>query len=141
MDVQVASLVCKQLRLKGSVGERSGGRIVIFDLFPCTISLSLYIHTKPPQTHLQQLQPPLRQHHPPPSSSSTCAAGPLVALATAAPENPAPVPCRFVSCGLLLLPVGGLKTAERQPDEGTECEGRRGRSSDLSEWRRPSREI
>lgn len=34
-----------------------------------------------------------------------------------------------------------MKTAERQPDAGTECEGRRGRAPDLSEWGRPAREM
>lgn len=36
-------LVCKQLWFNGRGGERSRGQHVIFDLFPCTISLSLYI--------------------------------------------------------------------------------------------------
>lgn len=35
----------------------------------------------------------------------------------------------------------GVKTAEQQPDQGTECEGRRGRAPDLSDWWRPAREM
>lgn len=59
------------------------------------------------------------------------------AVATAAPETP---PCspwlsRPADGGL------GVNTAEQQPDAGTECEGRRGRAPDLSEWGRPAREM
>jgi len=59
------------------------------------------------------------------------------AIAAAAPENPLfpPVVSRPADGGL------GVKTAERQPDAGTECEGRRGRAPDLSEWGRPAREM
>lgn len=75
-----------------------------------------------------------RHQHPPPPSASTCAAW-----------------CR--GCGWHWTPPsplvafwpadGGLrvKTAEHQPDAGTECEGRRGRAPDLSEWGRPAREM
>lgn len=59
------------------------------------------------------------------------------AVAAAAPENPLypPVVSWPADGGL------GVKTAEQQPDEGTECEGRRGRAPDLSEWGRPAREM
>lgn len=75
------------------------------------------------------------QHHPPPPSSSTCAA---------------PTPWLWLPLKTPLFPLvvswpadGGLgvNTAEQQPDAGTECEGRRGRAPDLSEWGRPAREM
>lgn len=44
---------------------------------------------------------------------------------------------RDVTCD----PGRGPKAAEWQRDAGAVCEGRRGRSPDLSEWRRPTREM
>lgn len=67
-------------------------------------------------------------HHPPPPSSSTCAN-------TETPASPPPVVLWPADGGL------GEKTEEQQPDAGTECEGRRGRAPDLSEWGRPAREM
>lgn len=62
------------------------------------------------------------------------------AVATAAPRKHAPRPPR--SCRDLLMAFGGLNTAERQPDAGSECcEGRRGRAPDLSDGGRPAREM
>lgn len=108
------------------------GQNVIFDLFPCTISLSLYIfsrgviRTAPWSPTYTTTTAPLRRRgygcpfHPPLS------ARPPPALAV-------------VSWPVTL--AGGRKAAERQRDAAAMCEGRRGGSPDLSEWRRPAREM
>ncbi len=44
-------------------------------------------------------------------------------------------------CDLWPVTLAGAEAAEWQRDEGTMCEGRRGGSPDLSEWRRPAREM
>lgn len=78
--------------------------------------------TKPTYNH--------NYHHPLPHSSSTCAAWCHDCL----PNPPSVVP--WLADG-----GWGVKTAERQSDASNECEGRRGRAPDLSEWGRPSREM
>lgn len=73
------------------------------------------------------------QHHPPPPSSTTVP-----------PDAVAPSPKLPLFPLVVSWPAGDglvVKTAERQPDEGNECEGRRGRAPDLSEWGRPTREM
>lgn len=135
-------LVCKQLWFKGR-GGRSRGQHVIFDLFPCTISLSLYISF----TWCHAWIAPWPPNPPTTTTTSTTTNTTLLfpprlpvppdAMAAAAPENPLfPLVVSWPADGVL-----GVKTAERQPDAGTECEGRRGRAPDLSEWGRPAREM
>lgn len=115
------------------------------NMWSLTCSLALYpyryifpsrgVMRESPHDHQTHLQPQLHQHHPPLPSSSACAAR---RRGYGCPWNSPP-------CSLWLSwPADGgmgVKTAEQQPDAGTECEGRRGRAPDLSEWGRPAREM
>lgn len=51
------------------------------------------------------------------------------------------LPSSFCGCDVTCDLGWWPKAAEWQRDAGTVCEGRRGRSPDLSEWRRPTREM
>lgn len=146
MDMPVASLFVSSCGLKVAGGERSRGQHVIFDLFPCTISLSLYI----PFTWCHAWIAPWPPNPPPtPTTTINLPTNSILLFPPRLPVPPDAVAAAAPEHSPLFPPVvswpadGGLgaKTAEQQPDAGTECEGRRGRAPDLSEWGRPAREM
>ena len=133
----------EQLRLQCRGGEKQRKKcylwLVPLHYIPIVIYFLTWCHTNRPMTtkstyyynHYINYTTLLFLCRPTPSS-------PWLRLPPRTPPSP-PVPCR--SCCDLLLMSWGLKTAERQPDKGSECEGRRGGSPDLPDWGRPAREM
>lgn len=136
-------LVCKQLWFKGR-----GGRGAEDNMWSLTCSLALYpyryifpsrgVMRESPHDHQTYLQPQQHQLPPTPPSSSL-----LVYLCRLTPRLRLPLKTPLFPSVVSWPADGGLgvKTAEQQPDAGSECEGRRGRAPDLSEWGRPAREM
>lgn len=132
----VAHLFLSSCALKVvGAGRGSRGHHVIFDLFPCTISLSLYIFFTWCHAWIAPWPPN------PPTTTSPPSFALLVCLCRLTPRLPLNTPMFPLVVSWPADGGLGVKTAEQQPDAGTECEGRRGRAPDLSEWGRPAREM
>lgn len=134
-------LVCKQLWFKGrGAGEEQRTTCDLWLVPLHYIPIVIYfLHVVSCVNRPMTMKPTYNHnyinYHPPPPSSSTCATW---RRGCGCPWNPP------LSPSVVLWPADGrlgVNTAEQQPDACTECEGRRGRAPDLSEWGRPAREM
>lgn len=140
----------KQVFLSGAIDRRlRGGESTCSDqakgtkcdlwLVPLHYILSLYISSHVVSYEPAPWSPNLRTPSPRPPLLLSIA----VWLWLPLPPFPlGPPPSCFGGCAVTCDPGrGGRKAAECQRDAAAMCEGRRGGSSDLSEWRRPAREM